>query len=127
MALPASLRNQIPTIVGDLGATIVGEDPAAGDARATRLATAALEECFAYAPSAPKWALCEAATRYAGWLLATPANVRRVSVSDSSGTSQDTELQTAATPNGFRHSGAAALLSRYKVRRAGSIAGRASE
>ena len=69
-----------------------------------------------YAPDAPEAVLREAVVRAAGWLAQQPAAAVR---SESIG-----ELRTSFAPThtgALRHSGAMALLSPWKVRRAGAI------
>lgn len=69
-----------------------------------------------YAPDAPDAVLNEAAVRFGGWLAEAPASGAR---SESTG-----DISTSFSPamtGGFRASGAMALLSPWKVRRAGAI------
>ena len=70
-----------------------------------------------FGPAAPEAIANEAAIRVAGWLAESPSSgVRRESIADIS-----TTFSPAAT-GALRHSGAMALLSPWKVRRAGVIA-----
>ncbi len=83
---------------------------------ATRLlevATALVEE---YAPAAPDPVRAEAIIRCAGWLHQTPSSSFRAE--------RVGEYETqrwAGSLSALRHSGAMALLTRYKQRRAGAI------
>ena len=82
-----------------------------------RLGAAAAALVERYAPDAPIAIKNEAVVRTAGWLAQQPAAaVRRESVGDIS-TSWSPALASA-----LRHSGAMALLSPWKIRRAGAIA-----
>ena len=85
-------------------------------ATATRLLAVSTALVERYAPGPPEAVQNEAAIRCAGWLNEQPAAaVRSESVGD---------VSTAYTPNmqsALRHSGAMALLSPWKIRRAGAI------
>ena len=82
-----------------------------------RLGAAAAALVERYAPDAPSEIKNEATIRCAGWLAQHPAaSVRSESVGD---------IRTSFAPthlSALRHSGAMALLSPWKVRRAGAIA-----
>ena len=96
-ALSGALGDDDDTVVQRLGAT-----------------AAALVERLA--PDAPAAVKCEAVIRCAGWLREAPAYGARA---ESQG-----ELSTTYTPSAtgaLRASGAMALLSPWRVRRAGSI------
>ena len=87
----------------------------ADTATATRLLGVATELVEHYAPSAPVAVQNEAAIRCAGWLSERPY-----------ASSGDTVGQLSATfapgqHSALRHSGAMALLTHYKQRRAGAI------
>ena len=85
-------------------------------ARAGKLVVAATALVERYAPEAPEAIRDEATIRTAGWLAEQPAGaVRSESVGDIS-----TAFAPAMT-SALRHSGAMALLSPWKVRRAGAI------
>ena len=85
-------------------------------ASATRLLAVATALVERYAPGAPSAVQNEAAIRCCGWLNEQPhAAVRAESVGDIA-TSFAPSMQSA-----LRHSGAMALLSPWKIRRAGSI------
>ena len=86
------------------------------DDRASRLLNVATALVIEYAPDAPGVLQDEAAIRCAGWLAEQPgASIRSESVGDIR-TSYNTSNLSA-----LRHSGGMALLTRYKVRRAGAI------
>ena len=88
--------------------------------RATRLlgvATAVVEE---YAPATPEALQNEAAIRFAGYLA--ESRFGAVSTRTVGPLTAEHVTNHAAA---FRNSGAAALLTRYKVRRAGAIGGAA--
>ncbi len=91
----------------------LGEDD---DATAQRLGASAAALVERYAPDAPHPVKNEAVIRCAGWLLGAPSNgVRQEAVGP---------LSVEYAPSMFsalRHSGAMALLSPFKVRRAGAI------
>ena len=88
----------------------------------TRIATVALQTCNDYAPGAPESILQEAAIRHAAWLLGTPAHATAKKIMAPEGSAIELSYANAqATANGFRSSGASSMLSRYVVRRAGSI------
>ena len=84
--------------------------------RAGKLLAASLALVERYAPAAPEAIKDEATIRTAGWLAEQPAASVR---SESTG-----DIATAYAPamaSALRHSGAMALLSPWKVRRAGAI------
>ena len=93
-------------------AAVIGTDPTrAGHLLATTWAMVAR-----YAPAAPEAVHREAVTRTSGWLAEQPAAaVRSESVGDISSSYAPTHMSA------LRHSGAMALLSPWKVRRAGAI------
>ena len=83
---------------------------------AARLLPVAGEMVNRYAPGAPDAVASEAAIRCAGYLAEMPAAaVRSEAVGDVSTT------YAASQVSALRHSGAMALLSPWKVRRAGAI------
>lgn len=84
--------------------------------RATRVLAVALRMVEDYAPLAPSEIQDEAAIRFGGYLLASDFGAVR---SESLGP-QSVELVTNHAAM-FRNSGAAALLTRYKRRRAGAV------
>ena len=74
------------------------------------------------APKAPEAIGREAAIRLAGWLLDNRPAVVSHEITDPSGTAIKLQFANmAATGNGFRHSGASALVARYIRRRGGVI------
>lgn len=84
--------------------------------RASQLLNVSTALVIEYAPAAPAALQDEAAIRCAGWLAEQPgASIRSESTGDIS-TSYATNNLSA-----LRHSGAMALLTRWKVRRAGAI------
>ena len=86
------------------------------DARAQALGSTAAALVERYAPGAPGPVKNEAVIRCAGWLCEQPHGAVR---SESEG---DISTSYAATHVGaLRHSGAMALLTAWKVRRAGAI------
>ena len=98
--------------LAELGAAL-GEDDDTVTARVGAAASALVER---FAPDAPASVKCEAVIRCAGWLREAPAAGVRM---ESAG-----EISTSFTPSatgGLRASGAMALLSPWKVRRAGAI------
>ena len=86
------------------------------DATLDRLGSTAAELVERHAPDAPQPIKNEATIRTAGWLAQQPAaSVRSESVGD---------IRTSFAPThlgALRHSGAMALLSPWKIRRAGAI------
>ena len=87
-------------------------------ATATRVLAAASALITRYAPAAPETIQNEAALRCAGWLAQAPSSgVRRESAGPL-----DVSYSPLAT-GALRSSGAMSLLSQWKVRRAGVIAG----
>ena len=86
------------------------------DARATRLLSVATALVLEYAPAAPDALQDEAVIRCAGWLDEQPGAAIR---SERTG-----DIETSYATSGMsalRHSGAMALLTRSKKRRAGTI------
>ena len=84
--------------------------------RARRVLEAASEMAVRYAPDAPTALLNEAVIRCGGYLLDQPADARRSETTGAVSTSW-----AATHTSALRHSGAMALLSPYKARRAGAI------
>ena len=85
-------------------------------ATAVRLLSVATALVTRYAPAAPTAVQNEAAIRFAGWVAESPASGAR---SESIG-----DISTAFSPamtGGLRASGAMALLSGWKIRRAGAV------
>ena len=93
-------------------AEAIGVDSAA----ATRLLPVATALVTRYAPAAPAPISNEAAIRCAGWLAEQP------NASITSETEGDIRTSYAPTmTSALRHSGGMALLSPWKVRRAGAV------
>ena len=95
-------------------AAALGEDDDDVTARLGATAAALVER---FAPDAPAPIKCEAVIRCAGWLRDAPSYGARM---ESEG-----EISTSFTPSmtgALRASGAMALLSPWKVRRAGVVA-----
>ena len=89
------------------------------DTRIDSLGATAAAQVERYAPGAPQVVRNEATIRLAGWLFhRIPRAVERVGVGELS---LDFRPYLRSTPAAMTHSGAAALLSPWKVRRAGAI------
>lgn len=100
------------TILADALASSLGLDLET----ATRLLPVATELVNRYANAAPDSIANEAVIRCAGWLAEQPhASIRSESQGDISTSYATSEVSA------LRHSGAMALLSPWKVRRAGAI------
>lgn len=101
-----------------LTAAELAEETSASVDRATRVLAVATEFVSRFAPEAPEALQNEAAIRFGGYLLASDFGaIRKESIGP-----RDVEYVTNHAAM-FRNSGAAALLTRYRIRRAGSIAG----
>ena len=118
--LPANVTALTADIAANLRGTVLGREDTGGT-RETDIATAALIECYCYAPSAPLPVLQEAATRLGGWQLGNRPHGTSFKVQDPSMSILEVEQPGAATANGLRASGASAMLSRFVRRRAGAI------
>ena len=99
-----------------LGANATGSNFAYDevDAKVQRLGAAVAARVEDYAPNAPQPSKDEAVIRGAAWLKDTVGAVGKKSVGPLSA---DVPVNTASW---FLHSGAAALLTRWKVRRGGA-------
>ena len=86
--------------------------------RATRVLAVATAAVIQYAPAAPEALQNEAVIRFGGYLLGSDYGP----ITDESIGPRSASYVTNHAAM-FRNSGAAALLTRYRVRRAGSIAG----
>ena len=73
------------------------------------------------APGAPQAIRDEAVIRCAGWLIDARPALRSTKIASADGSSLEREFNTSAHASAFRHSGAKALLSAWKIRRAGAI------
>ena len=102
--------------------TVLGREASSTSAVEVEIAGAAVIFCCQVAPDAPEAILREAAIKLAGWLYGNRPHVSEHTVKDPSGTEISLRFNnSAATANGFRSSGASALLSRFIVRRGGVI------
>ena len=89
----------------------------ADDATVAELGEAAAAVIEEYAPGAPQAIRDEALVRYAGYLSqAPPGSVQKINVGDV-----EIEFRQAPPASSFQLSGAGALLTRWKIRRAGAI------
>ena len=99
-----------------IAATVLAAAVRVDQVTAARLLPVAAELVDRFAPDAPEAVSNEAAIRCAGWLAEAPSSgVRSESLGD---------VRTSWTPamtGALRHSGAMALLSPWKVRRAGAV------
>ena len=122
MALTEPELAQITTTVASrITGTILGRERSAGVVE-MEIAGAAVSFCYDIAPGTPPAILREAAIRLAGWLYGNRPHVAEHEITDPSGTSIRLRFNnSAATANGFRSSGASALLSRHIRRRGGVI------
>ena len=84
--------------------------------RARRVLPAVMRRVEDYAPAAPTELKREAAIRFGGYILSSDFGA----ISKESLGPMDREL-TVNHSNAWRNSGAAALIARYRVRRAGAI------
>lgn len=110
------------TVAGRITGTILGRDASlAGGSVETDVASAAVAYLIDAAPRTPDDIGREAAIRFAAWIYGQPAHLSERSEKDPSGTELTTRHTAFATANGFRSSGASALVSRYIVRRGGVI------
>ena len=115
----ATLTN---TVAARITGTVLGREASRASATEIEIAGAAVVFCCQVAPDAPDAILREAAIRLAGWLYGNRPHVSEHTVKDQSGTEISLRFNnSAATANGFRSSGASALLSRFIVRRGGVI------
>ena len=125
MALTTAEITALATIVANrIAGTVIGREASASSQAELSIATAAAIYCDDIAPGAPEAILKEAAIRLAGWFYGNRPHAAEVSFKDPSGGEWATRFNnTTATANGYRSSGASALLGRYVVRRGGRIAG----
>ena len=97
-------------------------------ATAMEIAGSAVQFIKDTAPRAPESIAREAAIRLGGFLVDNRPHLAEHAVKDPSGTEYTLRFANhAATANGFRNSGASALVARYIVRRGGLIGGAAVE
>ena len=110
------------TVAARITGTVLGREASRASTVEIEIAGAAVIFCCQVAPDAPEAILREAAIRLAGWLYGNRPHVAEHEITDPSGTSIKLRFNnSAATANGWRASGASALLSRYIVRRGGVI------
>ncbi len=96
--------------------TVIGGRAALSDEDAAHLGATASALVESYAPSAPQALRDEATIRFAGYLAQSNfGDIAKESIGP-----RDIEY-TVNHANAFRNSGAAALLSRWRVRRAGAV------
>ena len=118
----AELAALTSTVAARITGTVLGREASILGATEVEIAGAAVIFCCQVAPDAPEAILREASIRLAGWLYGNRPHVSEHTVKDQSGTEISLRFNnSAATANGWRASGAAALLSRYIVRRGGVI------
>ena len=102
--------------------TVLGREASSASTTEIEIAGAAVIFCNQVAPEAPEAILREAAIRLAGWLYGNRPHVSEHEITDPSGSTIKLRFNnSAATANGFRASGASALLSRFVERRGGVI------
>ena len=110
------------TVAARITGSILGREASRASTTEMEIAGAAVIFVNDVAPNAPEAIMREAAIRLAGWLYGNRPHVAEHEITDPSGTSIKLRFNnSAATANGFRSSGASALLSRYVVRRGGVI------
>ena len=118
----AALGALTATVASRITGSILGREDAGG-AVAMEIAGAAVVFIVDVAPKSPEAIGREAAIRLAGWLYGNRPHVAEHEITDPSGTSIKLRFNnSAATANGFRASGASALVSRH-IRRRGGIIG----
>ena len=112
------------TVAARISGTVLGREVLLGGSVEMEIAGAAVIFCCDVAPSAPAAILREASIRLAGWIYGNRPHVVEHEFTDPGGSTTKLRFNnSAATANGFRSSGASALLARYVKRRAGTIAG----
>ena len=112
------------TVAARITGTVLGREASSTNTTEIEIAGAAVIFCCQVAPDAPEAILREASIRLAGWLYGNRPHVVEHTVKDPSGTEISLRFNnSAATANGFRSSGASALLSRFIKRRGGVIDG----
>ena len=120
----ATLAEITSQVASRLTGTILGREASRASITEIEIAGAAVVFCCDIAPAAPEAILREASIRLAGWLFGNRPHVVEHEFTDPSGSATKLRFNnSAATANGYRASGASALLARYVKRRAGIIAG----
>ena len=118
----AQLATVTNRVAARLTGTVLGREASSASATETEIAGAAVLFCNQVAPNAPEAILREASIRLAGWLYGNRPHVSEHTIKDQSGTEISLRFNNAAaTANGWRASGASALLSRFVERRGGAI------
>ena len=110
------------TVAARITGTVLGREASSTSATEIEIAGAAVVFCCQVAPDAPEAILREASIRLGGWLYGNRPHVAEHEITDPSGTTIKLRFNnSAATANGWRASGASAMLARYIVRRGGVI------
>ena len=117
----AQLAALMRTVGNRINGAVLGREDAGG-AVAIEIAGAAVAFVADVAPKSPEAIGREAAIRLAGWLYGNRPHLTELEFTDPSGSTTKLRFNnSAATANGFRASGASALVSRYIRRRGGVI------
>ena len=118
----AQLATVTNRVAARITGTVLGREASSAGSTEVEIAGAAVLFCYQVAPDAPEAILREASIRLAGWLYGNRPHVSEHEITDPSGTTTKLRFNnSAATANGWRASGAAALLSRFITRRGGVI------
>ena len=122
MAVTLTEAELSEALVGNMArvGVLMSEASALADLDAARLLPVVVELVDHYAPNAPAEIANEAAIRCAGYLAQHPADARQSESYNILGVQFETSHATGAVSS-LRASGAMALLTPYKVRRAGKI------
>ena len=111
------------TVAARITGTVLGREASRASAVEIEIAGASVIFCCQVAPDAPTPVMREAAVRLGAWLYGNRPHVVEHEFIDPSGTATKLRFNNSAmTSNGFRSSGASALLARYVRRRGGVIA-----
>ena len=123
MALTESqLAALTSAVAARITGTVLGREASSASATEIEVAGSAVIFCYQVAPDAPEAILREASIRLAGWIYGNRPHVSEHEITDPSGTTTKLRFNnSAATANGWRASGASALLARYIKRRGGLI------
>ena len=117
----AALGELTARVAARMGAESTSISPPAGSAL-MEIAGSSVQFILDVAPRTPEAIGREAMIRLGGWLADNRPHVSEHEITDPSGTSIRLKFNnTAATANGFRHSGASALVARYITRRGGPV------